>query len=85
MTLREGVHVEGVYRSARDIHKGEQFAVLVSTVANETPLAEFHSSRSSPAGLLPGGWLAWRHPSWLSRVAVKAGLTWHILQRHTVL
>ena len=28
MTLREGVHVEGVYRSAGDVHKGEQFAVL---------------------------------------------------------
>ena len=35
MTLRESVHVEGVYLTARDVHKGEQFAVLVGTVANE--------------------------------------------------
>ena len=47
--------------------------------------AEFHSSRSSPVGLLPGGWSARRHPSLLSRVAVIAGSTWHILQRHTVI
>ena len=35
MTLRESVHVEDVYCSARNIHKGKQFAVLVGTVANE--------------------------------------------------
>ena len=57
MTLRESMHVESVYCSAGCVHKGEQFAVLVRTVANETRVASWrrlpNSTRvEAPLGLL---------------------------------
>ena len=51
------MHVESVYCSAGCVHKGEQFAVLVRTVANETRVASWrrlpNSTRvEAPLGLL---------------------------------